>query len=168
METYSVKQIAELLETNPETVRRWIREKKLKAVQVSRKEGNVVSEDDLRRFLSSTPKYFSKLPLVMGVFSPVVGIAPALVSGIMLGNLLVALNEKSKLDLRISPEELRKYILESIQKLRDTVEQKQALIRQTEVEVREIQRQIEQLTSVLDQNQIELEKKGGTEETKED
>ena len=31
MKTYSVKEIADLLNTNPETVRRWIRDKKLEA-----------------------------------------------------------------------------------------------------------------------------------------
>ena len=44
MKTYSVKQIAEMLGTNPETVRRWIRGDKMKAVQVSRKGGNVITE----------------------------------------------------------------------------------------------------------------------------
>ena len=47
MKTYSVKDIADMLNTNPETVRRWIRAGKLKADQTSRKDGNMVREDDL-------------------------------------------------------------------------------------------------------------------------
>ena len=37
MDTYSVKEIADMLNTNPETVRRWIRSGKLEAIQESRK-----------------------------------------------------------------------------------------------------------------------------------
>ena len=37
MESYSVKQIAEMLNTQPETVRRWIRTGKLTAHKNSRK-----------------------------------------------------------------------------------------------------------------------------------
>lgn len=168
MKTYSVKQIAELLETNPETVRRWIRDKKLNAVQVSRKDGNIVSEDDLKRFLSSTPKYFSKLSSTIGVFTPVVGIAPALAGGAILSGILSVIDEKSKLDFRISPEELGRYIQESIQKLQGTVKQKQALIRQTEIEVEDLQRQIEQLTALFNQSKFALNKKDGAEKSKED
>lgn len=149
MKTYSVKQIAELLETNPETVRRWIRSKKLKAIQVSRKDGNIVAEDDLRRFLSSTPKYLSKLTSTIGAVTPIVGIGPALTGGAILSSILSALDEKSKIDFRISSEELRGFILEHIQKLCDKADQKQALIRQTEAEIDEIQKQIEQLTALL-------------------
>ena len=57
MKTYSVKDIAVMLHTNPETVRRWIRAGKLKADRSSRKEGNMVREDELYRFLRSTTKY---------------------------------------------------------------------------------------------------------------
>jgi len=37
MDTYSVREIADMLNTNPETVRRWIRPGKLEAIQESRK-----------------------------------------------------------------------------------------------------------------------------------
>lgn len=57
MKTYTVKEIADLVDTNPETVRRWIRSGKLCADQLSRKEGNVVHEEDLYKFLRSTSKY---------------------------------------------------------------------------------------------------------------
>ena len=53
METYSVKQIAEMLGTNPETVRRWIRSNQLKTIQVSRKTGNIVSAKELEHFMRS-------------------------------------------------------------------------------------------------------------------
>lgn len=50
MKTYSVKEIAEMLNTNPETVRRWIRDKKLDATIESKK----VDISSMRqRFMSS-------------------------------------------------------------------------------------------------------------------
>ena len=58
MKSYSVKEIAELLQTNPETVRRWIRKGKLEATRgSSRKEGSSVSSEALQKFLEETPKY---------------------------------------------------------------------------------------------------------------
>ena len=151
MKTYSVKQIAEMLETNPETVRRWIRDKKLKATQISRKSGNVVSEDDLKYFLSSTPKYLSKLSTTIGAVSPVVGLGTALAGGTILSGILSILEEKNKLDFQISPEELRMSLQGRVKKLRGMIRQKQILIKQTETEIEEIQRQIEKLTILLDQ-----------------
>ncbi|ADL36530.1 DNA binding domain-containing protein (plasmid) [Butyrivibrio proteoclasticus B316] len=59
MKTYTVNDIAELLHTNPETVRRWIREKKLKATKSSNKEGNEIAESDFEKFLKASPKYAS-------------------------------------------------------------------------------------------------------------
>ena len=44
MKTYNVKEIAEMLNTNPETVRRWIRDKKLDATIVSKKGGHIIYE----------------------------------------------------------------------------------------------------------------------------
>lgn len=40
MKIYTVNEIAYLLGLNPETIRRWVRSGKLKAIQNSRKEGN--------------------------------------------------------------------------------------------------------------------------------
>lgn len=52
MESYNVKDVAKLLGTSEETVRRWIRSGKLKASMDSRKGGSVITEgkDFLRLF----------------------------------------------------------------------------------------------------------------------
>lgn len=55
--SYTVKQISNLLNVDPETVRRWIRRGDLNATQRSKKDGNVISEDQLNEFLISRPKY---------------------------------------------------------------------------------------------------------------
>ena len=57
MKTYSVKEISEMLNTNPETVRRWIRKGKLDAAIESKKGGHIVYEAALQEFLRSSPKY---------------------------------------------------------------------------------------------------------------
>ena len=57
MDTYSVREIADMLNTNPETVRRWIRPGKLEAIQESRKCGNIVTKPMLNAFLKTSPKY---------------------------------------------------------------------------------------------------------------
>lgn len=68
MKTYSVKEIADLLGTNPETVRRWIRNGKLQAVDNSKKKGvdKVILEGALNAFLKTSPKYTATLTLGAG------------------------------------------------------------------------------------------------------
>lgn len=156
MKSYSVKQIAEMLGTNPETVRRWIRDEKLKAVQVSRKDGNIVTEADLERFVKATPKYFSRLMAAgagLAAVSPVVGIG-ALAGGIVASALLGYFEGKSSVDVRVRPEDFKKYLQKNITKLNGTVLQKQALIHQTEAEISEISKQIEQYTYLLENEDL--------------
>ena len=57
MRSFNVKEISKILNTNPETVRRWRREEKPEAEQVTRKAGNTVTEETLKAFLKDTPKY---------------------------------------------------------------------------------------------------------------
>ena len=113
MTTYSVKQIAEMLNTKPETVRRWIRDEKLKAVQVSRKDGNVITDAELQRFLKATPKYIPKFTAGLTAISPAVGIA-TLAGSIVAGVVMGYLEEKSEVDVRVLPEDFKKYLQTSI------------------------------------------------------
>lgn len=57
MKEYTVKEVAELLDTNEETVRRWIRQDKLNATRQVGRGGNKVSEKDLEEFLKKSVKY---------------------------------------------------------------------------------------------------------------
>lgn len=78
MKTYTVKEIAELLGTNPETVRRWIRDGKLQAEANSKKKGEnkVILEGALNAFLKAFPKYAATLaaPLTLGVGAATLGV----------------------------------------------------------------------------------------------
>ena len=155
MKTYSVKQIAELLGTNPETVRRWIRDNKMTAAQVSRKDGNIVTEAELERFIMATPKYFSKrkASASLAAMSSVVGIA-ALAGGIVARALLGYFDGKNSIDVRVRPEDFKEYLQKNIAKLSGTILQKQALIHQTEAEINEISKQIEQYSYLLENEDL--------------
>lgn len=52
MEFYSVKEIAELLSVNDETVRRWIRDEKLLAERGNGRQGSKVTSEALSKFLN--------------------------------------------------------------------------------------------------------------------
>ncbi|WP_409967317.1 helix-turn-helix domain-containing protein [Bengtsoniella intestinalis] len=54
---YTVEAVAELLGTTTETVRRWIREEKLKSTCLSNRQGHRIQEADLKTFLQSSKKY---------------------------------------------------------------------------------------------------------------
>lgn len=155
MKTYSVKQIAEMLNTNPETVRRWIRSGRLKAVQTSRKGGNVVTEAELDRFIRATPKYLPKAALGAGfaVLSPIVGIG-ALAGSIAASVLLKYCEEKRKTDVRIRTEDFKNYLKNNVEQLNKTLEYKKELIKQTETEIEDISRQIDQYAYLLEHEDI--------------
>lgn len=63
MRNYNVAEIAKLLSVNEETVRRWIRSGDLKSIQVSKKNGNVINEQNLYEFIETKPKYRTMLDL---------------------------------------------------------------------------------------------------------
>lgn len=155
MKSFSVKQIAEMLDTNPETVRRWIRNGKMKAVQVSRKDGNVITEAELKRFINATPKYLSKITAGVGIAtaSSVAGIG-FLAAGIVASALLSYLDEKNSVDVRVCPGDFKHYLQKNIYRLNGTIAQKQALIHQTEDEIAEISKQIEQYSYLLENEDL--------------
>ena len=91
MESYTVKQLAAILKTNEETVRRWIRSGKLEATWTSKKKGNVISSVALNKFIKETPKYANAVATAF-VNSP---IAMSVIIGGLLGSMF-ALMEGTK------------------------------------------------------------------------
>ena len=59
MNEYTVREISELLSTSEDTVRRWIREGKLKSTITSKKTGHRVTEENLEEFRRLYPKLFA-------------------------------------------------------------------------------------------------------------
>lgn len=55
---YTVKQVSEIFDVNPETIRRWVRAGKLKAMELkSRKEGLRIEENSIEEFKKQYGKY---------------------------------------------------------------------------------------------------------------
>jgi len=154
MASYTVKQIADILGTNPETVRRWIRDNKLKAVQASRKSGNVVAESELERFIHSTPKYLSKLTKDASVPS-LVGIG-LLMGGALTYAMINLLKEKLGDDSKEAAA-FENSLHQNINKLDEAIRQKQTLIQQTQAEIEDMRKQIEQFNSLLENKDLLLE-----------
>lgn len=170
MEYYSVKQIAEMLSTNPETVRRWIRKKKLKAEQVSRKDGNVITGEELQRFLNATPKYLPKVAMASSVVSPAVGLV-SLAGTFAVGAMLRHLEEKKGVNITTMAdmaEKLKMCFQDEVSKLQSSLAQKQELIEQTDREIVEIQQKIEEYRYLLEHDEIISETVNKATITKED
>ena len=153
METYSVKQIADMLNTKPETVRRWIRSGKLKAAQSSRKDGNVITEEDLNNFLKSSPKYAGLIAGAIGLMAGPMAAIP-LAGGIVAAYLAM---EKDKVNSSFSKNDVKKYLEEEIARRDALIKQKLKTIKQMQQEIANEQQQILECKFVLSQ----LEKKEG-------
>ncbi|MDO4557075.1 MAG: helix-turn-helix domain-containing protein [Lachnospiraceae bacterium] len=83
MKMYTVKEIADMVKTNPETVRRWIRQGYLKAEQDSRRNGYMVSERMLKEFLKEHPKYEVNANPLLTASTLIPFIGTALISGLI-------------------------------------------------------------------------------------
>lgn len=57
MLTWSLTELADILDVSPSTIRTWIQLKKIKAVKTCNKEGNVIRDAALFDFLDDHPKY---------------------------------------------------------------------------------------------------------------
>lgn len=146
MKTYTVKQIAEMLNTNPETVRRWIRDKKLNAEQSSRKDGNIITEEELQRFLKATPKYALRAGAgaAAAMLVPGIGI-PLAIAAWLSSNAL----SQEKDDLQIIPEDMKQFLRQSIHEHEANINRKQETIQQLQAEIDQEQAEIDKLTKLL-------------------
>ena len=163
MRTYSVCQVAEMLGTNPETVRRWIRDNKLVAIQPqAKKEGLKITEDALSTFVDQTPRFMPKYQAsqVMAV-STVAGIAGGVIGGIVAGALLSYVTEKKKPDYLVAPGDFKAFLAAGIEELKSKNEKARATIRRTELEIAQNSLKIEQYQYLLNNEDLleqELEK----------
>ena len=144
MNTYSVKQVADMLKTNPETVRRWIRSGKLIAQQDSRKGGNIIYESALREFVKTTPKYASTTAaLLLGTAA----ISTAFVGGLVASKIAA---EEQLTKAHISAEDIEKFILAEIESKRKAISTKKKTILQLETEVHDEEKKVSELQSLLE------------------
>lgn len=150
METYSVKQIADMLNTKPETVRRWIRSGKLKAEQSSRKDGNVITEGDLNNYLKSSPKYAGFIAGAIGSIADPIAAIP-LAEGIVATYIAMCKMEKDREKPSFSKNDVKKYLKEEIARRDISMKQKLKTIEQMQQEIANDQQQISECKFVLAQ-----------------
>ena len=165
MKSYTVKQVAEMLQTNPETVRRWIRSNKLKADRKSKKEGNIIWENELEKFLKSKPKYSAAALIAGGGILSLSALAPlpVLLFPGVIGAIASAVSMNSNMDKK---EEIKKELEKETEKLQKSISQKKSLIRQTQKEIDDLTEKVDQYQYYLEHEEL-LEKIIGS-ENKED
>ncbi len=153
MDSYTVIQISDMLKTNPETVRRWIRHGELEADQVSRKSGNRVTAASLNKFLKSKPKYAEIAAATISA-SGTTGLLTGI--SILTATIIASLIEKkiSSLDkfkdTNLSISEIKKYIETLIESSMQSISAKQAEINKLEFQIRSEKQQIKKYNSLLE------------------
>ena len=178
MKTYTVKQVADMLGTNPETVRRWIRSKKLQSTKTSNKEGNVISEDMLDAFMKKYPKYAkSILPTAIRATSFAAGAAGLSVAGAsalaagtgILSAALVATpatlvailaerRKKKNTGDSVDAENVKSIVEQSIAAQKEKIRKKETIIQQFQTELEaenEVLRSLQETLSELNNEQAE-------------
>lgn len=147
MNSYTVFDVANLVGKNPETVRRWIRSGKLRAAQSSRKDGNVVLEDDLYRFLRSSPKYTGLASAMVAANSMLA--FTAVVAGLV-GSVLAS-KAAGKKDMENLAEDVRKKLNDTIAESEDVIARRRNTIAELQAEIEAQEQQIKDCRIALEQ-----------------
>lgn len=149
MKTYTVKEIADMLKTNPETVRRWIRLGKLEANQSSRKGGNVVTEQSLSKFLKTAPKYAGIAAGTIGL----IGLGIPTFTIVTLSKLVTqkVLEENAISNSQITITEMIKFIETSIRNSEKTIALKKEEIKKLKLEITSEEQQIQEFKNLIEQ-----------------
>ena len=151
MKNYTVKQISELLNTNPETVRRWIRSGKLAASQNSKKGGNIISEEALVQFLHATPKYAGLAAILASAAVPSLS-TPAVMSA-FLGSMVTGLYKTYR--RQITPDQIKQYLQKQTAKSKKTIREKQKQIRKLQEEIQSEQEHLDKYAYALENFDLE-------------
>ena len=148
MENYSVKDIADLLKTNPETVRRWIRSGKLKATRgASRKEGSSISTNDLLKFLQENARYAG---IVASAASTPIGAMSAALLGAAGGiAALKSRNEQAIENSTATQYQICAYLNDEIQRLSESIEQKETIASQLKAEIERDKAKIDEMRGAI-------------------
>ena len=134
---YSVKEISQKFGINEETVRRWIRSRKIETKTAkldANKNGWEISETSLMKFLKNYPKYAVVAASVLG---PVVGPIAATAGGIA-GGIISHNYDKSSIEDVIAADDIETM-------LRQGIEEKQQELNKKKIEIARLQGEIEVL-----------------------
>lgn len=153
MKTYSVKEIAEMLNTNPETVRRWIRDKKLDATIESKKGGHIVYEAALHEFLKSSPKYAAAAKASLVGAAVGAAVLPTVMVGGLIAQKLIDAEQLKK--ARISNGDVINFLRGEIQKYTDAIKTKEETIYQLQKQIETDQSQIAEFQKLIESLAVE-------------
>ena len=135
MKTYTVEEVAKLLNIDKETVRRWLRDKKKKSglgtEMKSKKEGYVITESTLDALLSAHPKYTAIATTSM--------ISGLLAGGVLLSTaLLIDMVKKNLQDdnPQISPILLKQFIEKEIKESKNSIRKRKEDIKKRTINMR--------------------------------
>lgn len=144
MNTYTVKEVSEMLNTNPETVRRWIRDKKLDATIESKKGGHIINEVALRAFLKSSPKYAATAS------ASLIGatLLPTVLVGSLIAQKLIDAEQLKK--AQISTQDVISFLRSEIQKCKDAIKSKESTIQQLQKQIKDDETQIAEFQKLID------------------
>ena len=142
MNSYTVKQVSQLLKTNEETVRRWIRSGKLSATLESKKGGHTISSESLNDFINQAPKYAPILSASLAAST----LTMSAVIGSVIGGFLA---------LADSNRNLSAGDVESFLKRKISVHEKS--LKKKEIQLRKLQEEIETESQDLAKYQYALE-----------
>ena len=134
-----------MLNTNPETVRRWIRDKKLDASIESKKGGHIVYEAALQEFLRSSPKYAA---IAKTSIAGAAVLSTVVVGGLVAAQKLIDLDQLKK--ARISTQDIVLFLRGEIQKRQDAIKSKEATIHQLQKQIEADQTQISEYQKLID------------------
>jgi len=156
VKNYNVKEIAEMLNTNPETVRRWIRDKKLDATIESKKGGHIVYEAALHEFLKSSPKY-AAAARASSLAGAMVGAAvlPTVMVGGLVAQKLIDAEQLKK--ARISNKDVINFLSGEIQRYTEAIKAKEDTIHQLQKQIEADQLQIIEFQKLIDSISAEKE-----------
>lgn len=156
MKTYSVKEIADMLNTNPETVRRWIRSGKLEAIQESRKNGNIITADMLESFLKNSPKYAEIAAHLVAKPGEPTTVATTLVGRVFVQQLIK--NEHIRNE-QVQPEEIKKLLLSNISTSKETIKNRKKTIKNLKAEILIEQQYIAEMMELIKELDLQINKR---------
>ena len=149
MDSYTVKQIANMLRTNEETVRRWIRTGKLVATKSSKKSGNIVTAAALHQFIQETPKYASVVTSSLTAST----VALSAVVGSLMAGLIALVGEKND---TISKTDVESVLKKKIMTHEKAIKSKQAEVERLNKEIEEERKNSEKYRYALENLDLSL------------
>lgn len=141
METYSAKEVAEMLNVNPETVRRWIRSGKLETVKGSSNNENLILLNSLNSFLSSTKYAKSTAGLVAYATLSLASLGGAIANKII--------SDKRRINSQIPATEIKKWVQEEIDQLDRSIDKKQKKLDAIQQEIDEESQKRSELKAIM-------------------